>query len=99
MCREDGHVSDDPGEDAVVGSYGSMGAFSDVCLVHAIRGLGIPVSPDRHGPFSIADGNRMLKPYGYMLHEVDVAKALVSGKMVLHRDFHFTSIAVRPSII
>ncbi len=47
-------------------------AFTNICLVHALRGLGFPIVATRDGPFyAMGDGNVFLQPHGFRLTPVD----------------------------
>jgi hypothetical protein len=57
-----------PGEDPFGGAGETSDGFVDVCLVTALRSLGVPVPYTGSGPFrALRDGNNMLSPFGFKL--------------------------------
>ncbi|CAJ1439678.1 unnamed protein product, partial [Effrenium voratum] len=68
----------------------------DVCLIDALRSLGVQLSYQDDGPFwALTDGNKFLRPHGKCLRSVDVKDCAMPGKYVLFRAKHFMSLEVR----
>ena len=64
--------------------------FADVCLIDALRALGFKVRYTCGGKFwALADGNRMLEPFGRKLDSIKVLRFGIHGKYVLHLNGHF----------
>ena len=57
--------------------------YSDVCLIDALRRLGVPVEASRSGPlWALMDGNSILRPFGLQLTYAD-ARPLQHGRYVM----------------
>ena len=60
-------------------------AYDDVCLVDAIRALGVHVQHTRAGPFwALKDGNAFLEPFKLKLVGSDRATLLDGGSYIVH---------------
>jgi hypothetical protein len=67
-------------------------AKQNVCLVNALRSLGLPVPLSGPGPFrALTDGNAMLRPLGLGLRHADVRVA-GRGRFVLWFKDHFVGV-------
>ncbi|CAJ1371508.1 unnamed protein product, partial [Effrenium voratum] len=70
----------------------------EVCLIDALRSLGVPLQYTDNGPFwALRDGNRMLlphKPLGMQILPMASVEDIDVGKYVLHWNNHFTSLQV-----
>ena len=53
--------------------------WRDICLIHALRAIGIPVQCSTHGPFSIADAIEVLRPFGLTLRQVVIFVRIAYG--------------------
>ena len=67
-----------------------LSVFDDVCLIDAFRALGVKVPYTCDGKFwALADGNRMLEPFGRKLDSIQRLCFGIRGKYVLHFNNHF----------
>ena len=67
----------------------------NVCLIDALRGLGVKVPYTKDGPFwAMADGNPMLSRFGQVLQRVAKSDVMGKGKYVLYRNGHFVGLEV-----
>ena len=57
--------------------------YSEVCLSNSLRSLGCPISYDKNGPFTAADGCEMLAPLGATLKLVSTNSKLQPGKFIV----------------
>ena len=84
--------NEDPAGGARVQSEAVMSELRNVCLVSALRELGVAVPYTRSGPFrALADGNSMLRPFNYHLEAMPAGKPLPQGKYVAHASGHFVA--------
>ncbi len=80
------------------GSMEDVGGFQHVCLLTALRALGINVPIKRNGPFrALADGNPLMAPLGYTLTHTP-STAIATGKYVKWHAGHFTAVEVEECV-
>ncbi|CAJ1407201.1 unnamed protein product [Effrenium voratum] len=65
------------------GCGASNETYSEVCLCNSLRSLGCPISYDKNGPFTAADGCEMLAPLGAPLKLVSTNSKLQPGKFIV----------------
>ncbi|CAJ1352020.1 unnamed protein product [Effrenium voratum] len=65
------------------GCGASNETYSEVCLCNSLRSLGCPISYDKNGPFTAADGCEMLAPLGATLKLVSTNSKLQPGKFIV----------------
>ena len=70
--------------DEMSGGPGCHNGFNDVCLILAMQSIGLPVTCDRDGPFSVSFANHLLLPYGVQLCQKHCRKALPDGNYIVH---------------
>ena len=70
--------------DDFVGGSGLDEKYKDVCLIVALRNLGLPVTCDKDGPFSVSYGNSLLQPFGIQLCEKQSRLRLPDGQYVVY---------------
>ena len=80
------HISQDP-----FGSTSHDGVYKDVCLVHSLQALGVPLEVNCSGPFRATEhGNAMLRPLGLTLVRT-LNPYLGRGKFVKWQSGHFSA--------
>ena len=68
--------------------------YRDICGVLVLQWFGLPVQCHQHGPFSVADLNIMLAPFGLQLGQCSEKTPAVDGKYLCHHKQreHFTGL-------
>ena len=93
-------------EDGILSEAGPCRAIplvTNVCLVEALRSLGVPVPLTRSGPlWAMVDGNPLLAPFGKLLKPVPLCSVKPPGRFIVHvkQGAHATSrghFTARPS--
>ncbi len=81
-----------------LGGAGTAHGFRDVCLVTALRELGLDVAYTRSGPFrALRDGNDMVRSLGYELEPVH-PHGVTAGRYVKWHASHFTAVVVSNTV-
>jgi len=77
-----------------LGAVGSDKEARNMCLVHSLNALGVPIKCDKDGPFrALADGNPMLTSFGLKLVPAK-REAVSKGKYVMWCGGHFSAVFV-----
>jgi hypothetical protein len=85
-------------------TFGGMDADSNMCLIHALHSLGVPVVAATAGPhWALGDGNTMLKPFAKRLQHV-ANSTVHCGNFVLWAPRtggcgHFTGMVITPASV
>ena len=68
--------------------------YRDICGVLVLQWFGLPVQCHQHGPFSVANLNSMLAPFGLQLGQCSAKTPAVDGKYLCHhkQSKHFTGL-------
>ena len=83
---------------------GGMDADANLCLVHALHSLGVPVSATSAGPhWALGDGNTMLRPFAKRLQHV-ATNTMLCGHFVVWCPAttghgHFTGMVITPTSV
>jgi hypothetical protein len=83
-------------------TFGGMDAGANMCLIHSLRSLGVPVVAAIAGPhWALGDGNTMLQPFAKRLQHV-TNSTLHCGNFVLWAPRtggcgHFTGMVITPA--